>query len=288
MKTKHVIQPIVTKKERNKIQRYLKRVKKEGYRPWTTVRSSSTIGQGQIAFNPKLDRAHHYLSRGEFNPFFHFEADPNVVEIYEQYPLPIEQTLKIAEELNIVHPQSYQEAPDFDGHRPAKTMSLDYLLKHRDKSLHAYNFKYSESLDPQLTSPQSVARTEAKAKIERTFCLHSGITWTQLTEKSFDPRVTQNLKYLREHLFYESETDVSHDLKVVVLSQLKVAFEQMSDETVRQVLEKVSGDIQLPLHQVQSLFQLFAYQRLIEFDWTTEIDLNRPLPQVVEVEVYAG
>ncbi|MEE1673713.1 TnsA endonuclease N-terminal domain-containing protein [Agarivorans aestuarii] len=288
MKTKTVIQPIITKREREKIERYLRRVKKEGYRPWETVRSSHTIGQGQIIINPSLDRVHHFLSRGESNPFFHFEANSKVIEIYEQYPLPIEQTLKIAEELNIVHPQSYEEASDFDGHRPAKTMSLDYVLKLEDKSLHAYNFKYADSLDPKITSPQSVARTEAKAQIERTFCCRNKMSWTQLTEESFDPNVTQNLKFLREHLAYPSETAVSDDLNAVVLCQLNMAFEEMGNATVRQVLEQVATDIQLPLHQIQSLFQLFAYKHLITFDWTTVIDLNRPLPQVAEVEAYVG
>ena len=210
-----VTQPIITQKEKNKIERYLALVKKEGYRPFVTVRQSHTIGQGQIIYSHETGRTHHFLSRGEIVPFFHFESNNIIKDIFEQYPLPIEATLKYAVDLDIVHPGSYQEAEDFDGHKPAKTMTLDYVVKHQDNSLHAYNFKYADALNPTLTSPQSVARTEAKAKIERMYCEKNNISWTQLTELSFDAKVTNNLRYLREYKDHEHELNVSEEFKVI-------------------------------------------------------------------------
>ena len=132
-----VQQPIITQKELNKVKRYLAKVKKEGYRPWVTVRQSHTIGQGQIMMSHKTNRTHHFLSRGESKPFYHYEADALVNEIFEQYPLDINQTMKIAEELNIVHPASYEEAGEHGGSKPAKTMTLDYVISRADGSLHA-------------------------------------------------------------------------------------------------------------------------------------------------------
>ncbi len=283
-----VQQPIITQKELNKIKDYLRKVKKRGYGPWTTVRKSHTIGQGQIIFSHQTNRPHHFLSRGELQPFFHFEASTEVSDIFEQYPLDINQTLAIAKELNIVHPGSYEEAVDFDGHKPAKTMSMDYVNRHIDGSLHAYNFKYADSLNPKLTSPVAVARTEAKAKIERLYCRRHKMTWTQLTEESFNKNVTQNLKFLREFFDYKDEVNISDDIKSLVLCQFKIALESQSSYTLRTLLENVSSDSKLPLHQIQSLFQMFVYTRLIDFDWTVELDLNRPLPLVIKDEVYAG
>jgi hypothetical protein len=285
---KKVQQPIITQKELNKVKSYLRRVKKEGSRPWATVRSTQTNRQGQIIFSNKTNRTHHFLSRGELQPFFHFEASTEVSEILEQYPLDINQTLAIAEELNIVHPGSYEEAVEFDGHKPAKTMSIDYVIKHTDGSLHAYNFKYASSLDPKLTSPVAVARTEAKATIERLYCRRHDMTWTQLTEENFNKSVTQNLKFLREFFDFKDEVNISDDIKSLVLCQFKIALENHSSCTLRTLLENVSSDSKLPLHQIQSLFQMFVYTRLIDFDWTVELDLNRPLPLVIKDEVYAG
>ena len=285
---KKVQQPIITEKEIKKVEEYFAKVEKEGYRPWVTVRQSHTIGQGQIIMSHKTNRTHHFLSRGESKPFYHFEADPEVTEIFDQFPLDINQTMKIADELNIVHPGSYIEADEYGGYKPAKTMTLDYVIKRGDGSQHAFNFKYADSLDPKLTSPVAVARTEAKAKIERAYCRKFNITWTQLTENSFNAGVTQNLKYLRECFDYENEINVGDDIKSVVLCQLKLAFERNPRLTVRDVLNRVSVESKFKLHQVQSLFQFFVYNKLIDFDWTTEIDLNRPLPQVEELEEYAG
>jgi hypothetical protein len=278
-----VTQPIITQKEKNKIERYIALVKKEGYRPFVTVRQSHTIGQGQIIYSHETNRTHHFLSRGELVPFFHFEANNIVEDIFDQYPLPIEDTLKYAVDLNIVHPGSYQEAEDFDGHKPAKTMTLDYVVKHQDKSLHAYNFKYADALNPKLTSPQSVARTEAKAKIEREYCEKNNISWTQLTELSFHSNVTNNLRYLREYKEYEKEFNVSDEFKVIALTSFRIYFEKHPEMTVYRIIEMVANDLGIALFQGQFLFQMLAYNRVISFDWLELIDLNRPLPLVGEL-----
>jgi len=279
---KKVTQPIITQKEKNKIERYLALVKKEGYRPFVTVRQSHTIGQGQIIYSHETGRTHHLLSRGELVPFFHFEANNIVENIFEQYPLPIEDTLKYAVDLNIVHPGSYQEAEDFHGHKPAKTMTLDFVVKHQDNSLHAYNFKYADALDRKLTNPQSVARTKAKAKIERKYCKKNKISWTQLTERSYNSNVTNNLRYLREYKEHEAEFEVNDEFKVIALTCFRINFEQHPKLTVYKIIEMAAYDLQIGLFQSQFLFQMLAYNQLLSFDWLELIDLNRPLPLVME------
>ncbi|MFW8632246.1 TnsA endonuclease N-terminal domain-containing protein [Vibrio natriegens] len=274
---KKVKQPIITQKELNKISRYMQEVKKSGYRPWVTVRSSHTIGQGQVIYSHKTKRVHHFLSRGELQPFFHFEHDPNVIDIFEQYPLPIKETMEIAKELNIVHPGAYQEAPDYDGNVPAKTMSTDYVVRYKNKQLCAFNFKYADSLDPEETSPQAVARTNAKNEIEREFFTRHNMGWVQYTEKSFDHNVTANLKYLRECFDHEDELAVEDQFKAIVLSRLKVGFINIPEATVRQILELVATECGISLFQAQCLFQWLTYHRILDFNWLVPINLNRPL-----------
>ena len=93
MQQKTVQQPIVTDAEIAKTERYNRSIQARGYRPWVTVRQSHTYGQGQIVYSHKTRREHHLLSRGERAPFFYFERDPTVIDILEQYPLPLHQTL---------------------------------------------------------------------------------------------------------------------------------------------------------------------------------------------------
>ena len=112
---RNVKQPFVSQTERNKIDNYHANVKKDGYQPWKTVRQSHTHGQGQIIFSNLTNRAHHLFSRGELIPFYNLEADPTVIDILEQYPLPIDKTLNIARQLNVVHPGAYKERHKYNG-----------------------------------------------------------------------------------------------------------------------------------------------------------------------------
>lgn len=277
---KIVKQPSITQVEKNKIARYLNETKKRGYRPWVTVRQSHTIGQGQVIYSWKTKRSHHFLSRGELIPFFHFEHNPNVTAIYEQYPLPLEETMALAKQLNIVHPAVDNSNNGYVKRIRAVTMSMDYLVRYKDGTMAGFNFKYSDSLDAGATHPVAVARTEAKNRIEREFCANHHFGWTQLTEKSFDEGVTANLKFLRECFDYGEELDISEQFKAVVLSRLSASFKLNPEATVREVLALVATDCGIGLFQAQCLFQHFAYHRVLAFDWLTPINLNRPLPVV--------
>lgn len=157
MQQKTVQQPIVTDAEIAKTERYNRSIQARGYRPWVTVRQSHTYGQGQIVYSHKTRREHHLLSRGERAPFFYFERDPTVIDILEQYPLPLHETLKIAASLHIVHPGNYINRVNYGGRIPAKTMTQDFVVLRQSDSgkarLTAYSFKYSDALDPRSQVP---------------------------------------------------------------------------------------------------------------------------------------
>lgn len=283
---KIIKQPIATKKELDKINRYHSRVKKSGYVPWVTVRQSHSIGQGQIVINSKLDRALHFLSRGELQPYFHFEHNSNVVNIFEQFPLPLDATLKIAKKLNILHPGSYIEAIKYDGQTPAKTMSTDYLVKLKNGKYIAYSFKYSDSLDPTETSPISVARTNKKFEIERFYWNSLGIRFIIITEKTFHAVVTNNLRYLREHLEYPELINVGKKQLKFVLGKMQCVFDEELLLTVREVLVEVASFLKIDLFQCQCLFQYFVYSGALKVNLLQLINLNQPLHVHVKTEVF--
>lgn len=286
--SKKLTQPISTQPELNRVEKYLREIKKNGYRPWVTVRQSHTIGQGQIVYSWKTKRDHHLLSRGELEPFFWFEQDPKVIDILEQYPLPLEATLKLADEMNILHPGSYLDKDVFDGQVPAKIMTTDYVLvmavpdgKHK---LTAYSFKYSDSFDRTETHPVAVARTEAKLALECEYWWRLGVTWVLITERSFDENVTHNLRYLRECNEYPEFLDVSDEFKAIVLLRLRHHFSVLEDATVRQVLVIVAEEVGIELFQCQCLFQHFVYTHVLKLNLCEKINLNRPV-SMMPVEV---
>ncbi len=56
----------------------------------------------------------------------------NQISFYNQ--IPIKETMKISNELNIIHLGTNQEAADYDGNVPAKTMSTDYVVRYKMNS----------------------------------------------------------------------------------------------------------------------------------------------------------
>lgn len=287
-KCKKLTQPTITQPELNRIEKYLREVKKNGYRPWVTVRQSHTIGQGQIVYSWKTKRDHHLLSRGELMPFLWFEQDPKVIDILEQYPLPLEDTLKLADEMQILHPGSYLDKDAFDGLVPAKTMTTDYVLvmefpdgRHK---LAAYSFKYSSSFERTVTHPVAVARTEAKLALECEYWRRLNVPWVLITEKSFDGNVTQNFRYLRECKDFPEYLDVSDEFKAIVLLRFRHHFSAIEEATVRQVLVIVAEDVGIELFQCQCLFQYFVYTNILKLNLTQTINLNRPI-SMMPIEV---
>jgi len=74
------------------------------YCPFLTVRDLGSMGLSHRYKGWKTDRVHHLLSNNEKRYFFCLEWSPFVVDIREQFPLPLAETLEIALRLGIKHP----------------------------------------------------------------------------------------------------------------------------------------------------------------------------------------
>ncbi|HEH9398736.1 TPA: Tn7 transposase TnsA N-terminal domain-containing protein [Aeromonas sobria] len=277
-----VRQPIITDAEIAKTERYNRDIQARGYRPWVTVRQSHTHGQGQIVFSHKTGREHHLLSRGERQPFFYFERDPTVIDILEQYPLPLHQTLEIAASLNIVHPGNYKERGHFGGRIPAKTMTQDFVVLRQSDSgkvrLTAYSYKYSEALDSAITSPRVVNRTRAKEKISLEYWRTQNIDHVLVTEKDFNATFIYNVEFLRECFDSKNLLQVSADFYDNVILQFKSHMMMAPLSTLRMLILLVAQEINIDEAHVVCLFQYAVYTGRIDIDLTQRIELYHPLP----------
>lgn len=81
----------------------------------------------------KTGRVIHLLSQAEIETYFLLRWDDNNVDIREQYPLDIELTTAIAQQLNIEHPHNNKGE--------AVPMTTDLLLTKKDGSLEAISIK---------------------------------------------------------------------------------------------------------------------------------------------------
>ncbi len=282
MKQKMVKQPIITDAEIAKTERYNRDIQAWGYRPWVTVRQSHTHGQGQIVYSHKTKREHHLLRRGERRPFFYFEHDPTVIDILEQYPLPLHKTLEIAASLNIVHPGNYKERGNHGGRIPAKTMTQDFLVLRQSDSgnarLTAYSYKYSDALDPAITNPRVVNRTRAKEKIALEYWRAENIDFVMVTEKDFDATFIYNVEFLRECFDSKNLLQVSADLYDHVVLKFKNHMIMAPLSTLRMLALLVAQEMNIDERHAVCLFQHAVYTGRIDMDLTQRIELYHPLP----------
>lgn|SRR5699024_7746808 len=89
------------------------------YLPWLTVRDLPSSGRSHRIWGFQTQRTHHLLSDLELAAFFLFDWSPFATDIREQYPLRLEDTLDLAEQAGIRH-------PEFQGQ--VQIMSSDFLI----------------------------------------------------------------------------------------------------------------------------------------------------------------
>lgn len=288
---KIIKQPQITQTLLNRIDRYTSDVHKNGYKPWVNVRQSDTYGQGQEFYCHKTGQVHSLLSRGERPIFFFLERDPTVIEIFDQYPLPILDTLKLAKKLNILHPGIPSERDNHGGVIPIAVMTTDFLVKKRMSNsktkLVAYSFKYKSALNPEDISPRSVARTKKKLELEEAFWNDNEIEFILEDENVHNPNLIYNLEFLRECYEYPEHIFVSQDLYTVVLRELTHLLTTFCDNTLRQILETLAKTLNLELHQALCLFQKAVFEFDLKVDLNTPLELYHPVVMRDEETTYA-
>ena len=95
-------------------------------------------------------RIHHLLSRNEEYYFYILDADPDVLDIREQFPLRLTETMEIARRLNIRHP--------WKGDFPF-VMTTDFLVTRND-GLHARTVK-AHGVDWKIVTEKQICRDRA-------------------------------------------------------------------------------------------------------------------------------
>ncbi len=119
------------------------------YKPWIKIRELNSIGTASNVIDWKHGRQMELLSQAEVWWYYVLRWDDNVVDIREQYPLSLEETLAICDKQRFVHP----------GNRSTH-MTTDFLVAYRDGSQKAFSIKADRSAldDPRTVEKQYVEK----------------------------------------------------------------------------------------------------------------------------------
>lgn len=149
-----------------------------GYKPWIYIHDFPSRGVSARIPGRTTGRIHHLLSRNEEYYFYILDADPDVFDIREQFPLRLSETMEIARRLNIKHP--------WKGSFPF-VMTTDFLITRAD-GLHARTVKCSD----ELSNPRIIE----KFTIEHAYWSSRGIDWKIVTEKQICRERALNCQWL--------------------------------------------------------------------------------------------
>lgn len=151
------------------------------YKPFIYVHEVSSKGRVHRILGYKTKRIHHLLSDLELAIFLTLDWSANVIDIREQFPLAVDETISIAREAGISHSK-------YNG--VTQVLSSDFLVKTNDieSPLFAIQAKYSDALD----SPVTIERLE----LERRYWRNKDYPWYICTELEISKVNLDNIKWL--------------------------------------------------------------------------------------------
>lgn len=142
------------------------------YQPWLRSRDVCRgNGQRHIISDLKYpQRQIHLMSNLELEVYYMLRGNEQVQELFEQYPLSIEKTIQICENVNLSHPRN----PTGE----LVVMTTDFVVivgKGNNIKFKAYAVKTSDDLKDQ--------RVLEKLKIEQLYWQRLGVSWSIITEQ---------------------------------------------------------------------------------------------------------
>ncbi len=183
------------------------------YEPFIKVHEISSTGESFRILGRNSSRPHHLLSRLELSAFLVFDRFKPTIDIKEQYPLPIVDTLSICKRLGIKHPQISGKL---------KVVTTDLLIEVKNSPNLAVAVKYADELDDQ--------RVIEKLQIEKIFWEQQDYQWRIFTEEEVTPSIKENLEWL--HAANQNSDELYAELSKVdiqlIFKRLKSANKRLS------------------------------------------------------------
>jgi len=213
----------MAKRRRNMTARLGEKRRKEGrglgtgrdYKPELRIQDVASIGLATRVRGWKTGRIHHFMSQLEWFFFYVLEWSPQVLDIREQFPLDLDETQAIAQQLRIRHPSDVKT-------KEPVVMTTDFVIT-VENVLHnvdvARTIKYRNKL--------SSLRVMEKFEIERVYWTNRGVDWGIITEADVAREFVNNVQWVHSHKDLQSLAPIAqatvqlveHHLALKLISQ---------------------------------------------------------------------
>lgn len=243
----------------------------EDYTPWIKIQDFASKGISPRTKGWKTNREHHFLSQLELKYFFLLEWSQQVIDIREQFPLDLEETITLAKTLNIPHP------PKNDPKNP-QVITTDFLITIQmpmGTKEYARTIKYSTDL--------ASRRVLEKFEIERVYWSRRNINWGIVTELDIDSVLSENAKTIHTYLdlknnYPEIQSSIIEKAKAIMtpLMAQEIPIWEIGKICDQKLSLKAGMGLTIIQHFVAShqwkvdLTQPFPFEQLIATEYKTE------------------
>lgn len=264
-------QLIVSPREIKKLNKW-KLAIRQGYKPYLTVRDVNKVGRRHWLQCPIQNRPVHLLSDGELRAYTILVAQPQTAEVWEQYALDIDVTLKIAERLEILHPRDYKTGE-------ARVMTTDFVVLNKVGSALpriAYTFKYSNQVYAEVGRPvrcPKAWRTWQKFEIENEYWRRLGVEYRLITEKDATKERFWNLEFCAAH----RDLKVSNERLISFIETIKEQWNRARLIPLKQLCLLTGEAMGIPTSEAVKLFKYATYNQYLDISHDNCLRLFRPI-----------
>lgn len=232
------------------------------YQPFLRAADVPSYGNKAHLRGVTTGRVHHLLSRNETLQFLVLDADPDVVDIQEQFPLlPLSLCVAYAKHLGIPYPR-------YRGTRTNIVLTVDLIAIYKDGRRAVKSVKPAGELSK---------RTQEKLLLEEAVCRRLGMSWDLVTATDLRVSEIENLQAF--HQFGRRHPAVRSDEWVVTLCAWRAAFKdclgKLEQADLGQVLDAVGRAISISSALSNELFRYCVWHRYIPYDFKKPFALNR-------------
>lgn len=236
------------------------------YKPWIKIQDVPSLGRVTRLKGIKTNRQHELLSDMERNYFYLLEYSDRVIDIREQYPLlPIEDTISIADELGINHPQNPKTSEYV-------VMTTDFFITISTNDIIKTVARTIKSKDDLLDK-----RIIQKFEIERVFWEKREIEWGIVTEEEIDKTIAHNISFIQGYKDIRN-VDSFREMEVIEIKDLIYEFiKRIVDDkrSMRLICLDFDNDMNLEKGSGLSIFKYLIINKIVEIDISKKIDVNK-------------
>ena len=234
------------------------------YKPAITIQDLPSLGRSSRIQGMRTGRQHEFLSDMERNYFHILNFSENVIDIREQFPLQLDLTMLIAEELGIKHPihprtkKPVHMTSDFN-----ITLSENKKVKDVVRTIK----RKDDLVDRRIIE---------KFEIERIYWSRLGIDWGIVTDCEINKTLALNIADVM-HYYSLERLEAFTKLDDNEIEDIKIAFIQRlidCNKTVREIASIFERDIHLAKGTGIALFKHLVANKFIKINLLEALNID--------------